>query len=97
MAKFLGETIRLELEMPTKQSRQKRHDRVVRREDVGSYDVKTDEDGLAVVEPERFVKRSVLEEQVEDEKHEENVQFRNDNVLGNVVQLPMAQFVAKHG
>ena len=94
MAKIFGESIRLELESAAQKSSQEGQNGVIRREDVRRDDVETDEDGLTVVETESVVERLVLEQQVEDQKHEEDVELADDNVLGDVVQLPVAKFVS---
>lgn len=96
MAKLLGETVRFKFKMSAKQCCQEREDGIVWREYVRRYDVKTDKDGLAVVETKCLIERSVLEKQVKDEEHEKNIQFRNDNVLCYMIQFPMSQFMAKN-
>ena len=97
VAEPLGEAVGLELKVAAEQRRQERQHRVVRREDVRRDQIEADEDGLRVVKAERCVKRLVLEQQVEDEEYEQDVHLGDDDVLGDVVQLPMAQFVAQNG
>ena len=75
MAKLFGKAVRFEFEMPAEQGSQKREDGIVWRKDVRRHDVQSDEDGFAVTETESFVEWLILEKQVENQEHEEDIQF----------------------
>lgn len=96
MAELFGKLVCFELEMTTQQCRQERENGVIWGENIRCYNVKAYEDWLAV-KAKGFVERLVLKEHIKRRKHEENVQFGDDNILGNMVQLPMTQFVSEHG
>lgn len=70
VAQLTSKLVSLKLEAPTEQSSQEAQYSIVRGEDVRSNYVKTNENGLTVVEAESFIERLVFEEQVEDEEHE---------------------------
>ena len=96
MTELAGKSISFKLEMAAEQRSQEGEYCIVWREDEGGDDVKSDKDGLNVMETKSFVEWLVLEQEVETKKHEKNVELGDDDIFGDVIQFPVPQFMTQY-
>ena len=83
--------------MPGEDAHEEPNDGGVRGGDVGEDDHQTYQDGLTVGEPEGLVQRTGLGEISKESEHEKDLDLTNDNVLHDVVELPVAELVSQDG
>lgn len=98
IAQPLGERIRFVLELARQRRHRERDDRIVAGQHIVADDQQSDEHRSgADREAERSVQRIVVEEPAENGKHQKQMDLHDDNVLGDVAHLPVAQLMGEYG
>ena len=89
IAQLFSECVSLEFKFAAEQRREERQKCIVRRKNVRCDNVESDEYRLAIGETESVVQRLIFEQQVENHKHEHDVdllQTRKKKIINNYLK-----------